>query len=403
MKKIYILLVLLSLGLFISCEKDESSKAHSFTGKAQKGPYIQGTTITVHELKPDLGQTGQSFTTSVTDDDGSFSLSNIDMNSNLALLTATGYYFSEVYDRVSGAPLTLQALTDLAGKDQVNINVLTHLIKGRIEKLVAGGLNFQQANEQAKSEMLSFLGVTGTFENDFDNLDISAAEEYNAVLLAFSILLQRRSFNYLDQASTSTPELTQLLSRLSADFAEDGLISDQKSIDTLLYNISQLNLIDMRNIVKNRYSSLGQSVTISDFEKYIIKFLEKHGDNYMSFAYPETAIVMLGSHNKFPNILVPSETVFYSDTIYSIAAITPLNKSLKIKFTGSSYIQLGHSFGWELTNEYPDGFTLESQRQSSLMTVQIAFTLPGTAIIEYYENSDTPTFSKEIGWQKIGD
>jgi hypothetical protein len=173
MKKINILLLLLTLGLFISCNKDEPSRTHSFSGKAQKGPYVQGTTITVHELKPDLGQTGQSFTTSVTDDDGSFSLNNIDMNTNLALLTATGYYFSEVYDRVSGAPLTLQALTDLSGKDRININVLTHLIKGRIEKLISDGLNFQQANEQAKSEMLSFLGVTESFDDDFDNLDIS--------------------------------------------------------------------------------------------------------------------------------------------------------------------------------------------------------------------------------------
>jgi hypothetical protein len=35
--------------------------------------------------------------------------------------------------------------------------------------------------------------------------------------------------------------------------------------------------------------------------------------------------------------------------------------------------------------------------------MQIAFTHPGTAIIEYYENSDTPTFSKEIRWERIGD
>ncbi len=401
MKKINVLLLFLTLGLFISCEKDESSKIYSFSGKAQKGPYVQGTNITIQELKSNLGQTGKSFTTSVTDDDGSFSLNNIDLNSDLALLTANGYYFSEIYDRESGAPLSLQALTNLSGKEQININVLTHLIKGRIEKLVSGGLDFQQANEQAKSEMLSFLGVTESFETDFDNLDISVDEENNAALLAFSIILQRRSYDYLDRASTSTAELTQLLSRLSADFAKDGLITDQASIDTLLYNISQLNLIDMRNIVKNRYSSLGQSVTIPDFEKYIAKFQEKHSAHlYTEFTYPENAIFLpVFPDQKLPNILVPSDTVFNIDTPYSIAAITPLNKSLKIRFTGS-YFDIGYSFyGWELIDESPNGFTLNSQRQNKLMSMQIAFRIPGTATIEYYENSDTPTFSKKIRWE----
>ena len=250
MKKLNILLLGVLLGLLVSCEKDDNeTKSYSFTGKAQKGPYVTGTNITLNELNSNLGQTGKSFTTTINTDDGSFNLSNIELNSDLALLTANGFYFSEIYGELSGATLSLQALTDLSGKESVNINVLTHLIKGRIEKLVADEMSFQEANEQAKSEFITFLGVAEPFDSDFENLDISENEDYNAMLLSFSIILQRYTM-WMNEKPTLTAELTQLLSNLSTDFATDGLVDNRELIDTLLYNVSQLNLIDIRNNVE---------------------------------------------------------------------------------------------------------------------------------------------------------
>ncbi len=130
MKRIHILLFVLIPLLFASCEKDDdNSKFYSFTGKVQKGPFVTGTNITLNELNLTLGQTGRSFTTTITTDDGSFSLSNIELFSETALLTANGFYFSEIYGEMSGATLSLQALTDLSEKEKVNINVLTHIIR----------------------------------------------------------------------------------------------------------------------------------------------------------------------------------------------------------------------------------------------------------------------------------
>lgn len=403
MKKINILLLGLLIGLFVSCEKnDNESKNYSFTGKAQKGPFVTGTNVTLNELKSNLGQTGKSFTTSINSDDGSFSLSNIELNSNLALLTANGFYFSEIYGELSGATLSLQALTDLSGKEFVNINVLTHIIKGRVEKLVADGMNFQEANEQAKSEFITFLGVTESFDMDFDNLDISENEDYNAMLLSFSIILQRYTM-WINEKPTLTAELTQLLSNLSADFASDGLINNRALIDTLLFNISQLNLIDIRNNVENRYSNLGRTVTIPYFEKYIAKFQEKYSDNlYTNFTYPDMASPdpVTAPDGIIANILVPSDTIFQAAP-YSVAAIVPLYKTLKIKFIGSNISIGGPIYGWELINEYPNGFTLNSQRQNVLMSMLIHLEYGGgNAIIEYYENStETPTFTKNIKWE----
>jgi hypothetical protein len=61
-------LVLLALGFLflISCEKESPEKAHplsidKLSGLVQKGPFLNGTSITVAELKSDMGQTGKNF------------------------------------------------------------------------------------------------------------------------------------------------------------------------------------------------------------------------------------------------------------------------------------------------------------------------------------------------------
>ena len=153
-------LTILGLLAVSSCTKEKTGGIFSFSGKVQKGPFVTGTTITVNELNESLGQTGKAFTTSITSDDGSFSLSNIEMESNLALLSGNGFYFNEVIGQLSSAQITLQALADLTDDNTVNINVLTHITKARIETLVAEGKSFSDAKRQAEGEFQDFLGVT---------------------------------------------------------------------------------------------------------------------------------------------------------------------------------------------------------------------------------------------------
>lgn len=392
-------LIGLVIAMVISCDKNhDDSVTYSFKGKAQKGPFVTGTIITCNELNSKLGQTGSSIATTIASDDGSFVLNNIQLNSNVVLLTANGFYFSEIYGELSSEPILLQSLSDLKDKEAVNINVLTHLTKGRIENLVNSGKSFVEANAQTKSEVLSFLGVTDVFEKDFDNLDISANADYDAVLLSFSIILQRYTLN-LNERPALTAELTQLLSNLSIDFAPDGIISNRMLIDTLLYNISKLNLIDIRNNIQKRYSDLGQSVTIPDFEKYITIFQDKYSSNlYTEVTYPLVASPdpETAPDAKLQNILVPEDTLYQLGP-YSVAAIVPSNKILKIKFIGSNFTIGNPIAGWSLINDYPNGFTLNSQKHNELMSMLLHLDSPGTTVIEYYEdNASTPTFSKTI-------
>ena len=374
----------------------------SISGKVQKGPFVTGTTITINELNESLGQTGKSFTTSITSDDGSFSLSNIEMESNLALLSGNGYYFNEVLGQLSSSQITLQAITDLTDEETVNINVLTHITKARIETLVGEGISFADAKRRAEGEFQDFLGVTEHFSEGFEQMSIASNGDFNAMLLAFSIILQRPSNNIM-VIPTLPAELTWLMTNLSTDFADDGTIGNEALVDTLLYNISLQNQSYIRLYLQNYYSELGQNVEIPDFESYIAMFQAAHQELVTEFIYPDIATPApeIGPDGAVPNILVKDVTQFDGTRAYVVAAITPLGKSLKVKVTGDVRLDGSLNNGWFVTDYTYDGFTIEAQRQNELVSMLVYLineNRDGSATIEYYEDSDTPTFTKQITW-----
>ena len=401
MKKITFSLALIGLLVITSCSKDNTIGTFSFSGKVQKGPFVTGTTITVNELNKSLGQTGRSFTTSITSDDGSFSLSNIEMETNWALLTGNGFYYNEVLGQLSNAQITLQALTDLTAEKMVNINVLTHITKARIENLVNQGMSFSDAKRQAEGEFQDFLGVTDHFNQGFVQMNIASAGDFNAMLLAFSIILQKPS-NNLMEIPTLPAELTWLMTNLSTDFADNGVIDNEALVDTLLYNISLQNQVSIRNSIRNYYSGLGQNVEIPDFESYITLFQIAHQEVSTDYIYPDIASPApeTGPGGEVPNLLVKDVTQFDGTKAYVIAATTPPGKRLKIKITGNIWPDGSLNNGWVVTPSQ-NGYTFEAQRQGALVSLLVCLvsdTKDGSATIEYYEDSDTPTFTKQITW-----
>ena len=395
-------LALIGMLAVTSCTKEKTGGNFSFSGKVQKGPFVTGATITVNELNENLGQTGKSFTTSIASDDGSFSLSNLEMESDLALLSGNGFYFNEVLGQLSSSQITLQAIADLTDEETVNINVLTHITKSRIETLVGEGMSFADAKRQAEGEFQDFLGVTEHFNQGFEQMSITSQGDFNAMLLAFSIILQRPS-NNIAVVPTLPAELTWLMTSLSSDFASDGAVNDEALVDTLLYNISIQNQRYIRQRIQNYYSGLGQNVEIPDFESYIAMFQAAHQELVTEFIYPDEAspVPELGPGGEVANILVKDVTQFDGTHAYVVAAITPLRKNLKVKVTGNVRVDAGLNNGWVITDNSNNGFTIEPQRQNELVSMLVYLkgdSKDGSATIEYYEDSDTPTFTKQITW-----
>lgn len=400
-KILAISLALIGMLAFASCTKEKAGGTFTFSGKVQKGPFVTGTTITVNELNTSLGQTGKAFTSSITSDDGSFGLSNVEMESNLALLSANGFYYNEVLGQLSSAQITLQALADLNNEETVNVNVLTHITKARIEKLVADGLSFAEAKRKAESEFQDFLGVTDHFNQGFEQMSIATSGDFNAMLLAFSVILQRPS-NSLNVIPTLPAELTWLMTNLSTDFADNGAVDSEALVDTLLYNISLQNQVYIRRHLEDYYSGLGLNVEIPDFESYIAMFQAVHQEVVADFTYPDEAspAPQLGPGGEVPNILVKDATQFDGERAYVVAAIAPLGKTLKVKVTGNVHPDMSLNNGWSVTDQ-ANGFTIEAQRHNELVSLLVHFSSDskdGTATIEYYEDSETPTFTKQISW-----
>jgi len=386
--------------MLFACKKNEDdTRTFLLTGKAQKGPFVLGSTITLNELKPDLNQTGKSFTATISADDGTFQIDQVTLESDIALLTANGYYFNEVSGKLSESTLTLQAIVNLKDRESCNVNVMTHVIKARVTSLVQQGATFEDANSQAKAELLTFLGISDEINANFEDYDIVGTEDYNAILLAFSTMLQKNPDLYCFGGQTA--ELTQLLASLSLDLADDGKITNKSSTNDLLDNIAKTNVNEVRNNVKKRYSELEKNVTVPDFEKYIGLFQSTHAKNLPTeIIYPDSASfdILLDPNWLGLNILAKSITE-HSSGHYTAAATVPSGKTLTIKFSGlnSHYSMICTECGWDVANKTPDGFSLTPNRYNTPISLHLELGPSENAKIEYFENgTETPTYTKEL-------
>jgi hypothetical protein len=61
-------------------------------GYAQKGPYLNGTSITIAELANDLVPTGKNFSSQILDNTGTFEIKNVELTFQYVELRADGFY-----------------------------------------------------------------------------------------------------------------------------------------------------------------------------------------------------------------------------------------------------------------------------------------------------------------------
>ncbi len=69
--------------------------------------------------------------------------------------------------------ITLNALVDISGKSDIDVNVLTHLEKPRVEYLMKSGMPFTDAKNQAQKEILNIFEITKNDMKASENLNIA--------------------------------------------------------------------------------------------------------------------------------------------------------------------------------------------------------------------------------------
>lgn len=375
--KFYIVILLILF--LVSCQKEELpevKKLTDITGYVQKGPYINGTSITIAELKDDLGQTGKNFSSQIQDNKGTFNLSSIELTTRFVELKANGFYFDEVRNENSAAQLTLFALSDVNEQSNMNVNLLSSLEKSRVEFLVKNGSTFSGAKHQAQKEILAIFEIVKSEISNSEMLDISKAGEDNAILLAVSVIMQ----GYLPVS-----DLSELLANISSDIREDGVLNN-KSLGTILINNAKaIKLQEVRNNLESRYKYLSMDAVIPDFEKFVNLFISNTKFEYTGgIKYPET-----GSHGL--NILDKNKTE-YSTGTYSMKAVLPEGSSLKVKIVGQHhwmYRAFQDNTGWSAS----DWNSMENSRTfTSTRTGEIDFEMK----FEHYQNTEDYTYTNKI-------
>ena len=388
--------------VFTSCNKDENSGSkniESLIGYAQKGPFINGSSVTVYDLQADLSPTGRSYNSQISDNKGAFQLNNISLSSDYVSLRTDGFYFNEVSGEQSASQITLYALSDISGKSEININILTHLEKARVEYLMNSGKSFEESKSQAQKEILAIFNIEKNDIKSSENLNLSEGGADNAILLAVSSILQ----GYRSESA-----LTELLSNISNDMKEDGTL-DSGALGSLLINDAiNLDTLAIKSNLAKRYNDIGASASIPAFGKYIANFIAQTNFvvTQIPISYPETGL-------NGDNILSLTQTTYAGgyEIGHSLAAQIASGTSLRIKIssiftygdTGEVtkplwYRSSGSEVNWAVTDfdfdTYSQTFTaIESGKSCDLRMIFE----PGSFLIEYYEmNATLPTRTKTI-------
>jgi hypothetical protein len=387
------LIALFAAVIIISCEKNNNKDDNititkeRVTGFVQKGPFINGSSITVSELNSELVPTGRNFNSQILDNKGTFEIENVELSSQYIELKADGFYFNEILGESSSAQLTLYALSDLSDKTSLNINVLSNLEKTRVEYLISRQYSFEEAKKQAQSEILQIFSIDKPDIKSSELLDISKEGDDNAILLAISVILQ----GYRTEA-----ELSEFLANISTDIREDGTLTSPTLGTYIINHAKILNLPKIRENIEKRYLDMGVITVIPDFEKYVNHFVDntEYEFTYL-IEYPEFS-------DYGENILYIGKDSIDANKKYSMAANLPIGTSLKIIMKGGLWFYQVLPQGpvnWNVSvyNDVEKSQIFTSVESGKKCDLIIEFPHQYDIVIEYYENESTdPTRIKDL-------
>lgn len=266
LKKAVVVVTIGMMAMLQSCSSNDDLDGYTPTnfnvgGKVEKGPFVRGTAIQMQPLDAELDETGESFTSTITDNEGTFTFGSKLLKSPYVKLSASGYYFNEVTGELSKGTLALNAVANLQNAADVNLNILSHLKYQRVMDLVAkDGKSFKEANNQAQEEVLKTFGLEKYAKTDVNHFSITSGTDEAAALIAVSSLILY---------NRSEAQITEYLSQLSEEFAEDGNFSETTKLQIRKDMFSlESKLPQIAENIKKRYQEMGKEVAVKNLIYY---------------------------------------------------------------------------------------------------------------------------------------
>jgi hypothetical protein len=391
---IRVILIIVTIAIITTCSDNPSDitplSKEQITGFAQKGPFNNGSSVLISELNSDFVQTGRNITSNIKNNQGAYEIDDIEFISQYVTINTNGYYFNEVTGENSSSQLTLYAISDLSEKSSLNLNVLSHLEKERVQNLLSTGKSFEEAKKQAIQEILKVFLLDEQDIGEPELLDISKEGDANSILLAISLIFQ---------GYRSTSDLSLLMANFITDFATDGVLDDPTIQSDLISHASSLDLDKIRENLDNHYKDLGLDYSIPNFEQHINHFIDSSEFEITELInYPEN-----GTYGE--NILHLEKDTFNSRKDYSFAVILPENGSVKIIMrNGLWFYSLSSITNWQISEYYrPERYQIFTSIQDGVdCDLKVHFsaddsTNQNNIVIEYYEfDPGKPTRIKPI-------
>ena len=161
-----------------------------------------------------LTPTGRTFTGTIEDNTGRFQAKG-NLAHAIVELSADGYYFNEVSGSLSAGKLTLQAMSDLTESRSVNVNLMTHMERKRVEDILESGYPYVSAKGIAQNDILKIFNIEDVKIGNSESLDISQSGTGNEYFLPYlqscRVIDLRHSSQNFSQRSTLIYAMTERL------------------------------------------------------------------------------------------------------------------------------------------------------------------------------------------------
>ena len=285
-------------------------------GLAQKGPFVKGSSVAVQGINCETMElTGERFESVVQSDKGDYSIENVTLSSTCAVFEVTGFYLNEISGQRTNSELTLRALTNLKDRENVNINLLTHLEYDRIKYLVTvQKKSFAEAKKQAEREVLASFDILSDV-NGFENLNIFESGDGNAALLAVSVLMQ---------TDADVVKLEERANEFSTAVSKSGSWDNENAKTEIADWVRDAEASGTIEMIRRNVESWSDSSRVAAFEKYVEDFSENPSrDFYLNPVVKYDSIVDSRDGQVYKTVEIGSQVwmaqnLNYTDTAQAI-------------------------------------------------------------------------------------
>ncbi|WP_416864158.1 MAG: hypothetical protein ACMVP2_15370 [Imperialibacter sp.] len=364
----------------------------TLNGNVFKGPFIKGSLLTFYEMNNEFFLTGRSFTSAIKDEYGSYELKFSNAKGKLFQVVVDGFYWNEVTGFNSSSKINLSGVFRMDSLTAINVNILTHLEKPRVEYLVETGLSYDSAKLQALNEVLGIFEIENPGASRAEDIDLSQAGEIGKIAFSVSTLLQ---------GFRTESEISEILTDMSNDLKEDGVISDISLGNDLMTHLSYIDTSSVKQGFINKFQNTIDSQVLSKLDfSYLTQFASKtlYVKDYDLIKYDQYLVL----YNRVNLLYDGLSNVSSSSSVGIGSRVLSDGMSLKVtieKASDGTYPTnwyFGASETW--TYDIVDGIILPVFYVTGKGNHELeVYPAPGNYIVKYYErDSSTPTRTKTL-------